>query len=59
MSDIEEIIVELDHVLETGTDGGERIFQVDEHLLGLGTEISGRADDLIVETKAELAGNIR
>src|SRR3984885_11176516 len=58
MRDVDKIIVELDHVLETGPDGSERVFQVDKNLLGLGPEISGWADDLIVDTKAELAGNV-
>ena len=57
MGDLDEVIGELDHVLEAGTDGGQCVLEVDEGLFRLGTKIAGRADDLVVEVEAELAGN--
>src|SRR6267378_6497735 len=36
MRNVDEVVVELHHMLETGTDRGERILEVDEGLLRLG-----------------------
>ncbi len=58
MGDVGEVVVELDDVLEAGADRCERVLEVDEGLLRLGAEIAGRADDLVVEVEAELAGNV-
>src|SRR3954469_24830747 len=37
--DVDEVVVDLDHVLELGADGGKRILQVLERLHGLAAEI--------------------
>src|SRR5205085_9188412 len=48
-------IIELDDMLKTGADRRERIFQVDESLLGLSPKI---ADKPVVAVKPKLAGNV-
>src|SRR5262249_1138251 len=58
MRDVDEVVVELHHMLEAGTDRGECILQVDEDLLRLGVEIARRADNLVVDVEAQLARNV-
>src|SRR5216683_3321643 len=58
MRHIDEIIVELHHMLEAGTGRRERVLEIDENLLGLGAEIARRTNDPVVEVKAELARNV-
>src|SRR5258705_6300578 len=55
---VDEVVVELHHMLEAGTDRGERILEVDEGLLGLGAEIARRTDDPVVDVEAKLARNV-
>ena len=57
MGDVGEVVVELHDMGEIGADRGERVLEIDEGLLRLGAEVAGRADDLVVEVEAELAGN--
>src|SRR6516165_4024595 len=51
-------MAELDDVLEAAAGHLQRALDVEERLLRLGAEITGRADDLIVDVAALLAGNV-
>src|SRR5579871_4041787 len=58
MCHIDQIVVELHHMLETGARGRECVLKVDEGLLRLGTEVARLAHDLVVDVEAELACNV-
>src|SRR6267378_6349026 len=58
MRNVDEVVVELHHMLEAGADRGERILEVDEGLLRLGAEIARRTDNPVVDVEAKLARNV-
>src|SRR5215468_7998215 len=58
MCHVDEIIVELHHMLEAGADRRKRILEIDECLLCLGAEIARSTDDSVVDIEAQLARNV-
>ena len=55
---VDEIVVELDHMLHAAAGRGEDALDVLERLLGLGAEVARRADQLVVDVEALLPGDV-
>ena len=55
---IDEIMAEFDDVLEAAAGRAKRALDIEEGLLRLRPEIARRADDLVVDVAALLAGDI-
>src|SRR4029077_7678750 len=56
--DVDEIVVELDHVLEAGIDRGKCVFQVLERLGRLSSEVARRAGELAGGITPGLTGDV-
>ena len=55
---VDEIVVELDHVLEAGIDRGKRVFQVLERLRRLSSEFARCAGELASGITPRLTGDV-